>query len=252
MAVQTEKLSKEFRQGNQTIVALDSIDLKIEKGEFVAVMGASGSGKSSLLHLIAGLIRPSAGRVCVNQEDLSKMSDQHLTTFRRQKIGLVFQSYNLIPHLTAEENILLPLRADGRKSRLESEKLQAILNELEIVDQLRQYPETLSGGQQQRVALARALSMDPAIILADEPTGNLDSISSQNICRILNRLNREKKRTIALVTHEPSVAIWAQRLLILRDGRIIADLKIDSFEDAQDLAAQYQEIVQLKPNSENI
>lgn len=243
LAVRTEQLVKTFRQGSLTIKALRGIDLSIQAGEFIAVMGASGSGKSTLLHLIAGLIRPTSGRVEVEGDDISTMSDRKLTLFRRRRVGLVFQSYNLIPHLTAEENILLPLRADRRSVKTGADRRHAVWEQLEIVDQLRQYPDTLSGGQQQRIALARALSMEPAILLADEPTGNLDSVSSQNICRMFDRLNREDGRTIAIVTHEPAVAIWAKRIVILSDGGLLADLETSSFKDAHELAAKYQEIV---------
>lgn len=242
IAVQTRNLTKEFKQGKNIISALKGIDLTIEQGEFVAVMGASGSGKSTLIHLIAGLIRPTAGRVEVEGNDLSQMSDSALTKFRRRRIGLVFQNFNLIPHLTMLENITLPVAADGKSSHL-NEKMTKLLEYLEIQDQCGQFPDTLSGGQQQRAALARALVMEPAVILADEPTGNLDSISSQNICKILHRLCCQEKRTIAVVTHEPAVAIWSQRIIILRDGKILADMKTDQFKDAHDLAAKYQELV---------
>lgn len=241
--VRTGQLVKTFRQGNNAIAALRGINLTIQSGEFIAVMGASGSGKSTLLHLIAGLIRPTSGRVEVEGEDIATMSDRKLTQFRRRRIGLVFQSYNLIPHLTAEENILLPLRADQRSIKTDSQRRRKIWEQLEILDQLRQYPDTLSGGQQQRIALARALSMEPAILLADEPTGNLDSVSSQNICRMFDQLNRDLGRTIAIVTHEPAVAIWAKRIVVLCDGRLLADWNTSAFDDAHQLAAKYQETV---------
>lgn len=243
IAVKTLGLTKEFKQGNNTVQALQEIDLIIEQGEFVAVMGASGSGKSTLIHLIAGLIRPTEGRVEVEDQDLSKMTDAKLTRFRRRRIGLVFQNFNLIPHLSMLENITLPAAADGKGSLL-NDKMNQLLEYLEIQNQRDQFPDTLSGGQQQRAALARALVMEPAIILADEPTGNLDSVSSQNICKILHRLCEDEKRTIAVVTHEPAVAIWAKRIIILRDGHILADLKTDQFKDAHELAAKYQELVQ--------
>lgn len=243
IAVQTEGLVKKFHQGNHTITALNGVSLTVKNGDFVAVMGTSGSGKSTLLHLIAGLIHPTSGKVLVENNDLSTMSDRKLTCFRRQRIGLVFQNFNLIPHLTTRENILLPVYAEGKNPKNGMDKRQDLWRELEITDQLGQYPDTLSGGQQQRVALARALSMEPAILLADEPTGNLDSVSSQNICKILDKLNRKDHRTIALVTHEPTVAIWARRILILRDGGILADLETSSFKDSHDLAALYQEII---------
>lgn len=224
--------------------ALDGVDLEVNPGEFIAVMGASGSGKSTLLHLIAGLTRPTAGRVTIEGLDLAAMSDNALTRFRRRRIGLVFQRFNLIPHLTAEENITVPLLAEG-KSRKDAEKhALELAGELGIAEQLDQRPDTLSGGEQQRVTLARALSLDPAILLADEPTGNLDSLSSQRICEILDRLCRAEKRTILLVTHEPTVAVWSKRLLILKDGRLIADRPTSEFRDAHHLAAAYQRAVE--------
>ena len=224
--------------------ALDGVDLEVNPGEFIAVMGASGSGKSTLLHLIAGLTRPTAGRVTIEGLDPAAMSDNALTQFRRRRIGLVFQRFNLIPHLTAEENITVPLLAEG-KSRKDAEKRALELaGELGIAEQLEQRPDTLSGGEQQRVTLARALSLNPAILLADEPTGNLDSLSSQRICEILDRLCRAEKRTILLVTHEPAVAVWSKRLLILKDGRLIADRPTSEFSDAHHLAAAYQRAVE--------
>ena len=241
--VRTNALGRDFRSGSNIVSALANVDLTIESGDFIAVMGASGSGKSTLLHLMAGLIRPTSGTVSVEGEDLAKMSDRQLTLFRRRRIGIVFQNYNLIPHLTVEENILLPVRADGRSIREDAQSRQALWEQLEITEQLSRLPDTLSGGQQQRVALARALAMSPAILLADEPTGNLDSVSSQKICRLFARLNKEEGRTIALVTHEPGVALWSNRIIILQDGGIRAALNTSEFKDAHELAARYQEIV---------
>ena len=243
LAVKTTKLTKTYPRGSGFFNAVDSLDLEVSAGEFVAVMGASGSGKSTALHLIAGLTRPSSGRVEIAGRDIFSLRDAELTRFRRRRIGVVFQSYNLIPHLTAEENILFPLRADARKLEPETlEKLRAFWNELELADQLAQYPDALSGGQQQRVALARALATEPAVVLADEPTGNLDWTSSQKICQIFDRVNREEKRTIVLVTHEPSVAIWARRVVVFRDGRLVSDVKTSDFKDAGELAGFYQDV----------
>jgi len=244
VAVVTTALTKKYMRGDEEFEANSNINLRVNKGEFVAIMGASGSGKSTLLHLIAGLTRPSSGEVEIEGRLLSKMNDRELTIFRRRRLGIVFQSYNLIPHLTAEENILFPLRADGRKLTLdESTKLRAFWEELDLTKQLGQYPDSLSGGQQQRVALGRALCAEPAVLLADEPTGNLDWTSSQNICRILDKLNKEERRTILLVTHEPAVAIWSKRIVILRDGSIAGDFSTNEFHDSAELAARYQEIV---------
>lgn len=243
-AVKTIGLTKKYRRGDGEFAALSNVDLTVEKGDFVAIMGASGSGKSTLLHLIAGLARPTSGDVEVEGKRISQMSDRELTIFRRRRLGVVFQSYNLIPHLTAEENILFPLRADGRKIDAELlAKERALWQELEITEQLGQYPDSLSGGQQQRVALARGLCAEPAVLLADEPTGNLDWASSQDVCRIFDHLNREDGRTIVLVTHEPAVAIWAKRVVVLRDGGVYAEAPTSEFADAGALAARYQELV---------
>ena len=172
------------------------------------------------------------------------MSDGALTRFRRRRIGLVFQSFNLIPHLTAQENILIPMLAEGKKRKEAAARAEELAEALGIRQQLGQHPDTLSGGEQQRVTLARTLSLNPAILLADEPTGNLDSVSSQHICEILDRLCRNAGRTILLVTHEPAVAVWSQRLLILKDGKLIADMPTSQFSDAHHLAAAYQETVE--------
>ena len=242
-AARAINLTKRFVRGDAEFEATSSVNLTAERGEFIAIMGASGSGKSTLLHLIAGLTRPSSGSVEIEGQDLSKKSERELTLFRRRRVGVVFQSYNLIPHLTAEENILFPLRADGSKvDRDKLEKLRAFWDELEITKQLCQYPDSLSGGQRQRVALARALIANPALILADEPTGNLDWTSGQNICGIFEKINREEGRTILLVTHEPAVAAWAKRIVILRDGRIVSDLQSSEFSNPAQLASFYQEI----------
>lgn len=243
IAVKTESLTKTYVRGEGRFNAVDDLNLNVPRGEFLVVMGASGSGKSTALHLIAGLTRPTKGRVEVEGRDIFALSDAELTKFRRRRVGVVFQSYNLIPHLTARENILFPLRADARKIDAESlERLQKFWEELEIADQLDQYPDSLSGGQQQRVAIARALVAEPAAILADEPTGNLDWTSSQTICRIFDRIHREEKRTIILVTHEPAVAIWGRRVVVLRDGKIVSDSETSRFKDAAELAEYYQEI----------
>ena len=243
LTVKTTGLTKTYPRGTGTFNALDALDLSVASGEFVAVMGASGSGKSTTLHLIAGLTRPTSGKVEIDGVDIFALGDAALTKFRRRRIGVVFQSYNLVPHLTAEENILFPLRADRRKlDAATMEKLRAFWRELDITDQLGQYPDALSGGQQQRVALARAMATDPAVLLADEPTGNLDWTSSQRICEFFDRVNREENRTILVVTHEPAVAIWARRVVVLRDGKIVCDAPTSDFKDAGELAGYYQEI----------
>lgn len=216
VVIEARRLAKYYGQTK----ALDGIDLTVLSGSFTAVMGASGSGKSTFLHLLAGLTTPTSGNVLIGGVDPYTLSDTKLTRLRRRKIGLVFQNFNLIPQLTALENIMLPLLADGKGKRLASERAYALAADLGIEAQLSQRPDTLSGGQRQRVTIARALSMDPAIILADEPTGNLDSAASGQICEIFDRLCREEGRTILLVTHDKTVASWAERIITLRDGKI--------------------------------
>ncbi len=248
IAVETFELTKSYRRASGSFDALSELNLRVAEGEFVAIMGASGSGKSTALHLMAGLTRPTRGRVEIEGQDLSKMRDAALTKFRRRRVGVVFQSYNLIPHLTAEENILFPLRADGRRVDADLlNRLREFWKELGVEEQLGQYPDALSGGQQQRVAIARALATDPAVILADEPTGNLDWTSSQNVCEIFNRVNREGGRTIILVTHEPAVAIWSDRVVILRDGKASNEAPTRDFKDAGELARFYQSVAHNAP-----
>jgi putative ABC transport system ATP-binding protein len=242
LLAQVEHLTKRFRQGEVTVEALRDVSLDVAAGDFVAVMGASGSGKSTLLHLMAGLTRPDVGRVMIAGEVLSEMPEPRLTLFRRRRIGLVFQAFNLIPTLTAEENILLPALADGRKG-LEPQALDRLLARLDLAERRLHRPDALSGGEQQRVAIARALAMDPALILADEPTGSLDSVSGQDLCQLLHGLNREQGCTIMLVTHEPAVAVWAKRVVVLRDGGILAAFNTAGLSDAQALARRYQEAV---------
>lgn len=241
--LRVENLTKRFWQGSTTVEALKNISLTVERGQFVAVMGASGSGKSTLLHVMAGLTRPDAGRILVDGDDLSAMSDRQLTLFRRRRIGLVFQAFNLIPTLSAQDNILLPVLADGLGARSVDGRLDGLLAELGLGQRRRHRPDALSGGEQQRVAIARALVTDPAIILADEPTGSLDSVTGQSICRLMQQLCKEQGRTIVLVTHEPAVAVWAERIVVLKDGRILTEFTTADFHDAHSLAAHYQDIV---------
>lgn len=237
-----QRVTKRFRQGNADIEALRSISLSVERGEFVAVMGPSGSGKSTLLHVMAGLTRADAGRVAVDGQDLSAMSDYQLTLFRRRHIGLVFQAFNLIPTLTAQDNVLLPALADGR-GKLADQQLDLLLTRLGLADRRRHRPDAMSGGEQQRVAIARAMVCDPSMILADEPTGSLDSVTGQGICRLLRELCEEQGRTIVVVTHEPAVALWAERIVVLKDGQTLTEFPTSDFHDAHSLAAQYQDIV---------
>jgi putative ABC transport system ATP-binding protein len=234
-------ITKVFHQGTTEVRALDGVSLTVERGEFVAVMGASGSGKSTLLHCMAGLTRPATGRVLIDGEDLSGMSDRQLTLFRRRRVGLVFQAFNLIPALTAEENILLPILSDG--AHLPDGRLEGLLERLKLTSRRHHRPDALSGGEQQRVAIARALVTDPAIILADEPTGSLDSISGQQLCRLLRELCEEGGRTLVVVSHEPAVAIWAKRVVVLKDGQVLTCFDTSEFHGADALAAHYHSVV---------
>jgi putative ABC transport system ATP-binding protein len=235
-----ENVSKQFRQGDRIVTALSSITLEVQRGEFLAVMGASGSGKSTLLHLMAGLTRPDAGAVRVNGEDLARMPDRQLTIFRRRNIGLVFQAFNLIPTLSAEENMAMPLMLDGVNGSAAASKIDTLMNALGLRDRRSHRPDALSGGEQQRVAIGRALVGDPAVLLADEPTGNLDSASSKSVCELLRDLSQNHGRTIVMVTHEPSVAAYAAQVAVLRDGRLVKRFPTDG-AGATELAARYQE-----------
>jgi putative ABC transport system ATP-binding protein len=240
--VVVEHVTKRFRQGNSPVEALKGVSLSVGDGEFVAVMGVSGSGKSTLLHVIAGLTRPDEGRVVIDGTDLSTLSDAKLTRFRRRKVGLVFQAFNLIPTLTAEENIALPLRIEGRDD-LADARLGPLLDRLGLAPRRRHRPDALSGGEQQRVAIARALITDPALILADEPTGSLDSVSGHDLCQLLRALSDEQHRTIVVVTHEPSVAVWAGRVVVMRDGHALDEFSTDEFKGAQSLASHYHDVI---------
>jgi putative ABC transport system ATP-binding protein len=201
-------------------------------------MGASGSGKSTLLHLMAGLARPDSGSVRINGEDLANMPDFQLTTFRRRNIGLVFQSFNLIPTLSAEENIALPLMLEGTNGRPVRRKVEELLETLGIADRRTHRPDSLSGGEQQRVAIGRALAADPAVILADEPTGNLDSANSRSVCELLRDLVVIHKKTIVMVTHEPVIGAYAQEVAVIRDGQILTHFATDGL-NGHGLAAKY-------------
>ena len=236
-----EAVRKEFRQGDSGVSALAGVSLEVQAGQFLAVMGASGSGKSTLLHLMAGLTKPDGGRVLVDGTDLATLNDRDLTLFRRRKIGLVFQAFNLIPTLSAEENLGLPLMLEGGNGSESRAKVDRLLDSLGLRSRRTHRPDAMSGGEQQRVAIGRALVTDPAVILADEPTGNLDSGNSKSVCELLRDLSLVHGKTIVMVTHEPSVAAYAQEVAVLKDGILVERFAVDDADGRQGLAARYQE-----------
>ncbi len=217
--LQAKDLKKVYGAGNRAVQALDGIDLTVEKGEFVAIVGTSGSGKSTLLHMLGGLDRPTSGTVTVDGQDIFALKDEALTIFRRRKIGFVFQSYNLVPVLNVYENIILPIELDGGK--VNTDFVQQIVQTLGLTKRLDALPNQLSGGQQQRVAIARALAAAPAIILADEPTGNLDSKTSQDVLSLLKVSRQKFAQTIVMITHNEEIAQLADRIIRIEDGRIV-------------------------------
>ena len=216
--LETKDLRKYYGTGANQVRALDGVSLSVKQGEFVAVVGTSGSGKSTLLHMLGGLDRPTAGKVFVEGKDIFSLKDDALCIFRRRKIGFVFQSYNLVPVLNAEENITLPIELDG--NRIDRNFIREIVEILELEQKLNSLPGELSGGQQQRVAIARALATKPAIILADEPTGNLDSATSQDVLSLLKVTGDQFGQTIVMITHNEEIAQTADRIIRIEDGRI--------------------------------
>ncbi|MCU6746246.1 MULTISPECIES: ABC transporter ATP-binding protein [Lachnospiraceae] len=216
--LRTQDLKKYYGTGENQVHALDGVTLSIRQGEFVAVVGTSGSGKSTLLHMLGGLDRPTSGKVFVDGKDIFQLKDDALCIFRRRKIGFVFQSYNLVPVLNVEENITLPIELDG--NRVDKKFVREIVQVLGLTDKLRSLPSQLSGGQQQRVAIARALAAKPAILLADEPTGNLDSNTSQDVLSLLKVTSDQFAQTIVMITHNEEIAQMADRIIRIEDGRI--------------------------------
>ena len=221
--IEVKDLGKTYGEGNAIVTALNSVNLAIEKGQFVAVMGPSGCGKSTLLHLIGGLDRPTTGSVSIDGKDIFKMKDEELTELRRRKMGFVFQFFNLIPVLSAVENAALPLILDGIKPEAAQARAAEWLERNQMGDRLTHRPDQLSGGQQQRVAIARAIVSEPLMLLADEPTGNLDTENSQIVLDMLRELNRTFRQTILMITHNPEAAGVADRIIRMKDGRIISD-----------------------------
>ena len=217
--LETKALHKHYGSGETEVRALDGVDLTVEKGEFAAVVGTSGSGKSTLLHMLGGLDRPTSGSVSVDGKDIFSLKDEALTIFRRRKIGFVFQNYNLVPVLSVYENIVLPIQLDGQKP--DAAYVDQIIETLGLEKKLRNLPNNLSGGQQQRVAIARALAAKPAIILADEPTGNLDSRTSQDVMSLLKVTSQQFAQTIVMITHNEEIAQMADRIIRIEDGRIV-------------------------------
>ena len=225
--IEVKDLGKTYGEGNAIVTALNSVNLAIEKGQFVAVMGPSGCGKSTLLHLIGGLDRPTTGSVSIDGKDISKMKDEELTELRRRKMGFVFQFFNLIPVLSAVENAALPLILDGIKPEAAQARAAEWLERNQMGDRLTHRPDQLSGGQQQRVAIARAMVSEPLMLLADEPTGNLDSRSSDEIASLLRQAVTDWGRTILIVTHDPRIAAYADRIVFLKDGKVVDDTLLD-------------------------
>jgi putative ABC transport system ATP-binding protein len=220
VVLNTERLRKEYQMGDHLVLALDGVDFKVERGTFTAIMGPSGSGKSTLLHLLGGLDTPSSGEVTLAGQKLSQLNDVESTLARRHNVGFVFQFFNLLPTLTAEENILLPIIIDGKDPKKYSAWLEELLTLVGLKERRDHKPDQLSGGEQQRVAIARALITKPAILLADEPTGNLDSKTGMAIMELIRQSSQELEQTVIVVTHDPRAASYAQRVVFLRDGKI--------------------------------
>ena len=215
------QLTKTYKSGSNQVIALDHVDLSLEKGSFTAIVGASGSGKSTLLHLLGGVDRPTSGNIYIEGTDISTLNMEELAVFRRRKVGLVYQFYNLIPTLNVRKNILLPVLLDGRKP--DEARFEQIVNTLGLSDRLSHLPRELSGGQQQRAAIARSLIYQPAILLADEPTGNLDRRNSEETIELLKLSNQRYGQTVLLITHDEKTALMAGRSLTLEDGKIVRD-----------------------------
>ena len=214
-----ENITKKYANGDKELYALDDVSFTVNQGEFIAIVGPSGSGKSTLLHMIGGIDKPTNGKVYINGTDISSLKPDKMTIFRRRNIGIVYQFYNLIPTLNAEDNIILPVLLDGKK--VDKEKLNEIIKLLKIEDRRKAMPSQLSGGEQQRVSIGRALMNNPSIILADEPTGNLDSKASKEIVEIFKYYNKAYKQTLIIVTHDEKIALQADRIIKLEDGKII-------------------------------
>ena len=219
--LKVENLTKVYGKDNNKVVALDNVSFTVEKGEFVAIVGASGSGKSTLLHLIGGVDTPTSGKVFIDGQDIYKLNSDKLAIFRRREVGLIYQFYNLIPILTVEENITLPLELDNRK--VDKFELNELIKLLGLERRCNHLPNELSGGQQQRTSIGRAIITKPAIILADEPTGNLDSKASEEVVTLLQKMNKDYKQTIIMITHNLEIASYADRIITIEDGKIVKE-----------------------------
>lgn len=219
--LKVENLTKVYGKGENEVRALNGVSFSVEKGDFVAIIGPSGSGKSTLLHTLGGVDRPTGGKVLVNGQDVYSRSDEQIAVFRRREVGLIYQFYNLIPVLNVEENMSLPVLLDGRN--VNRDRLRELIRELDLVGREKHLPNQLSGGQQQRVSICRALMNSPSIVLADEPTGNLDSKNSHEIVELLKRMNREYNQTLIMITHDESIALQARRIIAIEDGKIVRD-----------------------------
>ena len=219
--LKVENLTKVYGKGENEVRALNGVSFSVEKGDFVAIIGPSGSGKSTLLHTLGGVDRPTGGKVLVNGQDVYSRSDEQIAVFRRREVGLIYQFYNLIPVLNVEENMSLPVLLDGRN--VNRDRLRELIRELDLVGREKHLPNQLSGGQQQRVSIGRALMNSPSIVLADEPTGNLDSKNSLEIVELLKRMNREYNQTLIMITHDESIALQARRIIAIEDGKIVRD-----------------------------
>lgn len=219
--LKVENLTKVYGKGENEVRALNGVSFSVEKGDFVAIIGPSGSGKSTLLHTLGGVDRPTGGKVLVNGQDVYSRSDEQIAVFRRREVGLIYQFYNLIPVLNVEENMSLPVLLDGRN--VNHDRLRELIRELDLVGREKHLPNQLSGGQQQRVSIGRALMNSPSIVLADEPTGNLDSKNSHEIVELLKRMNREYNQTLIMITHDESIALQARRIIAIEDGKIVRD-----------------------------
>ena len=221
--LKVENLNKIYGKGENEVKAVNNVSFSVQKGEFVAIVGASGSGKSTLLHLLGGVDRPTSGRVFIDGQDIYELNDEQLAIFRRRQVGLIYQFYNLIPILNVEENITLPCNLDGKE--VKKEKLDEMLKTLKLENRRKHLPNELSGGQQQRVSIGRAIINNPAIMLADEPTGNLDSKASEEIISLLRLSNKKYNQTVIVITHDEKIALEADRVITIDDGRIIKDEK---------------------------